>query len=102
MVYIVKRKILRPTGIFLLINISIIGRCIIDNPQFIRIFSNLKRLALLKLLLCLQQLGLLSAFSPDLQIHSPCLRLLTIHILLHDNIIILISGMGILPADPQN
>ena len=62
MVYIIKRKILRPTGIFLLINIFIIGRRIIDNPQFIRIFYNLKRLALLKLLLCLQQLGLLSAF----------------------------------------
>lgn len=47
-------KILRPAGIFLLINISIIGRRIIDNPQFIRIFYDLKRLALLKLLLCLQ------------------------------------------------
>ena len=84
------------------INISIIDRCIIDNPQFIRIFYNLKRLTPLKLLLCLQQLGLLPAFPPDLQIHSPCLRLLTIYILLHNNIIILISSMGILPANPQN
>ena len=46
MVYIIERKILRPAGIFLLINISIMGRRIIDNPQFIRIFYNLKRLAL--------------------------------------------------------
>ena len=61
MVYIIKRKILNPAGIFLLINIFIIGRRIIDNPQFIRIFYNLKRLALLKLLLCLQPLGLLTA-----------------------------------------